>query len=313
MAYPTTVHTVGGSGGASFSLTGESTGATLKQINVWVGESTVKAVQIFLTDGRDGLFGKRSGSSQEYIFEPGECFTSLSLWGNGAGTRLGAIKFKTNRSGEFFAKMTSWGLKTEYPIDVGSGICFGVVGRCGGDVDNMGVMFLNAVKKTVLMDVNYPTLSQVVPQVTVEEIKSIVYTNNTSADQENKIESSKKITKMSSWTVTNRMEATLSVEVSAGIPEVMEVTTGFSMTVGTESSYHLENTDERTETVSFTISVPAGKKVKAEITIGRATINLPYTGTVKITCNNGSVLQYDTSGEYKGLTYTEVKQILTEV
>ncbi|KAI4796328.1 hypothetical protein KUCAC02_026848 [Chaenocephalus aceratus] len=313
MAYPTTVHTVGGSGGASFSLTGESTGATLKQINVWVGESTVKAVQIFLTDGRDGLFGKRSGSSQEYIFEPGECFTSLSLWGNGAGTRLGAIKFKTNRSGEFFAKMTSWGLKTEYPIDVGSGICFGVVGRCGGDVDNMGFMFLNAVKKTVLMDVNYPTLSQVVPQVTVEEIKSIVYTNNTSADQENKIESSKKITKMSSWTVTNRMEATLSVEVSAGIPEVMEVTTGFSMTVGTESSYHLENTDERTETVSFTISVPAGKKVKAEITIGRATINLPYTGTVKITCNNGSVLQYDTSGEYKGLTYTEVKQILTEV
>ncbi|KAI4796585.1 hypothetical protein KUCAC02_026849 [Chaenocephalus aceratus] len=313
MAYPTTVHTVGGSGGASFSLTGESTGATLKQINVWVGESTVKAVQIFLTDGRDGLFGKRSGSSQEYIFEPGECFTSLSLWGNGAGTRLGAIKFKTNRSGEFFAKMTSWGLKTEYPIDVGSGICFGVVGRCGGDVDNMGFMFLNAVKKTVLMDVNYPTLSQVVPQVTVEEIKSIVYTNNTSADQENKIESSKKITKMSSWTVTNRMEATLSVEVSAGIPEVMEVTTGFSMTVGTESSYHLENTDERTETVSFTISVPAGKKVKADITIGRATINLPYTGTVKITCNNGSVLQYDTSGEYKGLTYTEVKQILTEV
>ncbi|XP_033959875.1 aerolysin-like protein [Pseudochaenichthys georgianus] len=313
MAYPTTVHTVGGNGGSSFSLTGESTGATLKQINVWVGESTVKAVQIFLTDGRDGVFGKRSGSSQEYIFEPGECFTSLSLWGNGAGTRLGALQFKTNRSGEFFAKMTSWGLKTEYPIDVGSGICFGVTGMCGGDVDNMGFMFLNAVKKTVLMDVNYPTMSQVVPQVTVEEIKSIVYTNNTSADQENKIESSKKITKMSSWTVTNRMEATLSIEVSAGIPEVMDVKTGFSMTVGTESSYHLENTDERTETVSFTIRVPAGKKVKADITIGRAAINLPYTGTVKITCNNGSVLQYDTSGEYKGLTYTEVQQIVTEV
>ncbi|XP_034089236.1 aerolysin-like protein [Gymnodraco acuticeps] len=313
MAYPTTLHKIGGDGGHSFSFTRESTGATLKQLNVWVGGSQVKGVQAFLTDGSHDLFGQRSGSSQEYTFQPGECFTSLSLWGNGAGTRLGAIKFKTNRSGEFFAKMTSWGLKTEYPIDVGSGICFGVVGRCGHDIDNMGFMFLNAVKTTVLMDVNYPTMSQVVPQVNIEEIKSITYDNNTTADQENKIESSKKITKTSSWTVTNSMEATFSMEVSAGIPEVIEVSTGFSFTMGRESSYHLENTEERTETVSFNIHVPAGKKVEVDITIGRATIDLPYTGTVKITCNNGSVLQYDTSGVYKGLTYTTIKEVVTEM
>ncbi|KAJ4923524.1 hypothetical protein JOQ06_021590, partial [Pogonophryne albipinna] len=170
MAYPTTCSQIGGNGGHSFSLTGESNGATLKKLNVWVGGSQVKCVQVFLTDGRQESFGQGSGSSQEYIFQPGECFTSLSLWGNGAGTRLGAIKFKTNHSGEFFAKMTSWGLKTEYPMDVGSGICFGVVGRCGLDIDCMGFMFLNAVKRTVLMDVNYPTMSQVVPQVTVEDL-----------------------------------------------------------------------------------------------------------------------------------------------
>ncbi|KAJ4922196.1 hypothetical protein JOQ06_016602 [Pogonophryne albipinna] len=313
MAYPTTCYQIGGNGGHSFSFTGESNGATLKKLNVWVGGSEVKGVQVLLTDGRQELFGQRSGSSQEYIFQPGECFTSLSLWGNGAGTRLGAIKFKTNRSGEFFAKMTSWGLKTEYPMDVGSGICFGVVGRCGHDIDCMGFMFLTAVQSTVLTNVNYPTMSQVVPQVTVEEIKSITYDNNTTADQVNQIESSKKITKKSSWTVTNSMEATFSMEVSAGIPEVIEVSTGFSFTMGTESSYHLENTDERTETVTFTIHVPAGKKVKADITIGRATIDLPYTGTVKITCNNGSVLQYDTNGVYKGLTYTEIKEVVTEM
>ncbi|KAI4790264.1 hypothetical protein KUCAC02_034736 [Chaenocephalus aceratus] len=301
MAYPTTLYEIGGNGGHSFSFTGESNGATLKQLNVWVGGSEVRGVQVLLTDGRQELFGQRSGSSQQYIFQPGECFTSLSLWGNGAGTRLGAIKFKTNHSGEFFAKMTSWGLKTEYPMDVGSGICFGVVGRCGSDIDCMGFMFLTAVQSTVLMNVNYPTMSQLTPQVNVEEIKSITYDNNTTADQVNQIESSKKITKTSSWTVTNSMEATFSMEVSAGIPEVIKVSTGFSFTMGTESSYHLEHTDERTETVTFTIHVPAGKKVKADITIGRATIDLPYTGTVKITCNNGSVLQYETSGVYKGL------------
>ncbi len=64
-------------------------------------------------------------------FKPGECFTSLSLWGNGEGTRLGAIKFTTNQGVQFFAKMTSWGLKTEYPINIGSGFCLGVEGRCG--------------------------------------------------------------------------------------------------------------------------------------------------------------------------------------
>ncbi|XP_034088701.1 aerolysin-like protein [Gymnodraco acuticeps] len=313
MAYPITLHRIGGHGGHSFSLTGESNGATLKQLNVWVGGSQVRGVQVFLTDGRQELFGQRSGSSQEYIFQPGECFTSLSLWGNGAGTRLGAIKFKTNRSGEFFAKMTSLGLQTEYPIDVGSGICFGVVGRCGSDIDCMGFMFLTAVQSTVLMNVNYPTMSQLTPQVKVEEIKSITYDNNTTVDQVNQIESSKKITKKSSWTVTNSMEATFSMEVSAGIPEVIEVSDTFSFTMGTEISYHLENTEERTETVSFTINVPAGKKVKADITIGRATIDLPYTGTVKITCNNGSVLQYDTSGVYKGLTYTTIKESVTEM
>ncbi|KAI4788321.1 hypothetical protein KUCAC02_035926 [Chaenocephalus aceratus] len=313
MAYPTTLYEIGGNGGHSFSFTGESNGATLKQLNVWVGGSEVRGVQVLLTDGRQELFGQRSGSSQQYIFQPGECFTSLSLWGNGAGTRLGAIKFKTNHSGEFFAKMTSWGLKTEYPMDVGSGICFGVVGRCGSDIDCMGFMFLTAVQSTVLMNVNYPTMSQLTPQVNVEEIKSITYDNNTTADQVNQIESSKKITKTSSWTVTNSMEATFSMEVSAGIPEVIKVSTGFSFTMGTESSYHLEHTDERTETVTFTIHVPAGKKVKADITIGRATIDLPYTGTVKITCNNGSVLQYETSGVYKGLTYTAIKESVTEM
>ncbi|KAJ4919487.1 hypothetical protein JOQ06_025905 [Pogonophryne albipinna] len=312
MAYaPMTV--IGGGGGAAFSFTGEKNGATLQKLGVWVEGWQVKSVKAWLTDGTNNVFGNPGGNYHEYAFNPGECFTSLSLWGNGAGTRLGAIKFKTNRPGEFFAKMTSWGLKQEYPMDVGSGICLGVVGKCGSDIDNMGFVFLNAVKSTVLMDVNYPTMHQVVPQVTVEEIKSITYSNDTSVPQEHTIESSKKITKKSSWTVTNSMEATLSMEVSAGIPEVMEVSTGFSFTMGTESSYHLENTEERMETMTFPINVPAGKKVEAEFTIGRATTDLPYTGTVKITCQNDSVLQYETSGVYKGLSYTSIKANVKEI
>ncbi|KAI9541688.1 nuclear control of ATPase messenger RNA expression protein [Dissostichus eleginoides] len=313
MTYPTTLHLIGGDGGNHFSFTGENNGATLQKLGVWVEGWQVKSVKAWLTDGTSNAFGNSGGDYQEYTFNPGECFTSLSLWGNGAGSRLGAIKFKTNRPGEFFAKMTDWGLKTEYPMDVGSGICLGVVGRSGADIDCLGFMFLNAVQSTVLMNVNYPTMNQVIPQLNVEEIKSITYSNDTSVDQEQQIETSKKITKKSSWTVTNSMEATFSMEVSAGIPEVIEVTTGFSFTMGTESSYNLENTEERTETMTFPGKVPAGKKVKADITIGRATTDLPYTGTVKLTCQNGAVLQYNTSGEYKGLSYTSIKENVKEL
>ncbi len=112
--------------------------------------------------------------------------------------------------------------------------------------------------------------------------------------------------------MSNSFTATFKMEVKAGIPEVVEVSTGFSFSVGTESTYSLEETDERTETVSNTIKVPPKKKVDVNITIGRATFDMPYTGTVKITCKNGSVFQYGTKGEYKGVTYTDIKMNIQE-
>uniref|UniRef100_A0A671S4I8 Jacalin-type lectin domain-containing protein n=1 Tax=Sinocyclocheilus anshuiensis TaxID=1608454 RepID=A0A671S4I8_9TELE len=249
MSYPTTLFEIGGGGGSSFSFTGEDNGASLEKIGVWVGGSQVKAVKVWLSDGRSDTFGKPAGPYQEYAFKPGERFTSLSLWGNGAGTRLGAIKFKT-----------------KYPIDVGSGYCLGVEGRSGADIDCMGFMFLNAVQSTVLTNVNYTTINQLTPRVSVEEIKSVTYTNGSSAEQPQKIETSTTVTKKSSWSMSNSFAAKFYMEVKAGIPEVLELSTGFN---------------ERKETLSYTINVPPKKKVDVDITIGRVTFDLPYTGTTK--------------------------------
>ncbi|XP_052458744.1 aerolysin-like protein [Carassius gibelio] len=307
MSYPTNLFKIGGKGGSPFSLTGKNNGSSLEKIGVWVGGSQVKAVKVWLSDGRRETFGEPAGPYQEYTFKTDECFTSLSLWGNGAGTRLGAIKFKTSKGGEFLAKMTSWGLKQEYPIDIGSGYCLGVVGRSGADIDCMGFMFLNAVQSTVLTNVKYPTINQLIPQVTVEEIKSVTYRNDSSEKQQETIETSKKVIKTSSWSMSVSFTATFSVEVKAGIPEVVEASTGYSFSVGTESTYSHEYTDERTETLTTTVDVPPRKKVDVTITIGRATSDLPYSGTVIITCKNGSVLHYETKGQYKGITYTDIK------
>ncbi|RXN14739.1 natterin [Labeo rohita] len=307
MSYPTTLHLIGGKAGSQFSFTGKKNGASLEKIGVWVGEWQVKAVKVWLSDGRIGSFGTQDGPYQEYTFKTGEGFTSLSLWGNGAGTRLGAIKFKTNQGGEFFAKMTSWGLKKEYPMDIGSGYCLGVVGRSSEDIDCMGFMFLNEVESTVLTNVNYPTITQMIPQVTVEELKSVSYTNETSTNQQQTIETSKKIIKKYSWSMSKSFTKTFSMEVKATIAEIVQLSTGFSFTTGSQSTYSLEETDERTETLTTTLEIPPRKKLEVHISIGRVTFDLPYTGTVKITCKNGSVLQYETKGQYKGITYTDIK------
>lgn len=307
MSFPTTVSLIGGQGGHPFSFTGETNGASLEKIGVWVGKCQVKAVKVWLSDGRNQTFGEPAGPYQEYKFQPDESFTSLSLWGNGAGTRLGGIRFKTTLQKEFFVKMTSWGLKTEYPMDVGSGYCLGVQGRDGADIDCMGFVFLNDIESVVLTDVNYPTINQMIPQVAVEEIESVAYTNESSVSQKQNIESSKKISKTSSWSQSISFSSTISMEVKAGIPEIAEDSTGFSFTIGAESCYGEEYTEERTETVSSEIDIPPGKKVVVDINIGRCSFDLPYTGTVKIKCRNQSELQYETKGTYRGLTYTEIK------
>ncbi|XP_058631254.1 aerolysin-like protein [Onychostoma macrolepis] len=307
MSYPTTLELIGGGGGAYSSFTGVNNGASLEKIGVWVGGWQVKAVRVWLSDGRSATFGDPDGPYQEYAFKLNECFTSLSLWGNGEGSRLGAIKFKTNLGGEFFAKMTSWGLKREYPIDVSSGFCLGVEGRSGLDIDCMGFVFLHAVQSTVLTNVNYPTINQLIPQVTVEEIKDVTYRNDTSAKQQQRVDASEKVTRKSSWSVSDRFTSTFSMEVKAGIPKVVDVSTGFSFSVGHENTCSHEQTNETTETLSTMIDVPPKKAVNVNVTIGRAMFDLPYTGTVKITCKNGSVLQYETKGQYKGVTYTAIK------
>ncbi|XP_078471050.1 aerolysin-like protein isoform X2 [Lampetra planeri] len=312
MSYPLTLHIIGGQGGNAFSFDGRSNAATLQKISVSVGGWQVRGVEVWLTDGRRQKFGTVDFSAQQFEFQSGEFMSQLSLWGNGAGTRLGAIKFRTSRNREFFAKMTDWGLKTEYKIDVGSGVCLGVGGRAGADIDSMGFLFINDIKSSVIQNMNYPTMHQVLPNVQMEEIKEMEYINDTSIMQSHTFQSSKKITKMSSWSTTNSIEFTFSLTVSAGIPEVVAVETGFSFTVGSSSTYKIENTEERMETLTFPVSVPPHKTITVVASIGRANIDLPYTALLRITCMNGALFDVPLRGVYKGLTYTKMTARATE-
>ncbi|XP_049327820.1 aerolysin-like protein [Astyanax mexicanus] len=306
------LHRIGGNGGSGFNLDGTRTGGTLKKMWVWVGGWQIKGIRVWLTDGQSIECGQRRGNYSEFVFQSGEYFSDLSLWGNGAGTRLGAIKFKTNKSRTFFVKMTDWGLKTEYPISIGSGICVGVSGKSGHDIDCLGFRFINTIQSTILTNVDYPTFKMEKLNVSIEEIKSMTYHNDSTVNQEYKTDTEKTIIETSSWTVTNSMENTFSIDVKAGIPGIVEVGTGYSIKEGSETSRSLQSSVSRTEKLSFPVRVPAGKSVEVDITIGRATFNLPYTGVVRITCYDGTVMHFQTSGTYRGVTYTELKANVKE-
>uniref|UniRef100_A0A3B3DN19 Jacalin-type lectin domain-containing protein n=1 Tax=Oryzias melastigma TaxID=30732 RepID=A0A3B3DN19_ORYME len=181
-----------------FTFTGEDNGATLRKIWVWFAGDRVKAVQVWLTDGGVQKFGKEGGEVFEFEFKDGEKITSLTLWANGVGTRLGGIKFETNHSREFFAKPIVCVHTKEYPIDVGSGICLGVAGRSGSDIDCMGFLFINTVKSTELTNVNYPTIKNAHPQIVTEEVKSFTYENDTEAVQSYTAETTITVTTKSS-------------------------------------------------------------------------------------------------------------------
>ncbi|XP_047656466.1 aerolysin-like protein [Tachysurus fulvidraco] len=294
MSYLANIVEVGGLGENAFAFNGTEDGSTLKTIQVWESDYKIKAMKVWLTDGQSKQFGDPAGNLKEFTFEDGEHFTSLSLWANKDGTRLGAIKFKTSHSLEFYAKSAKGGLKKEVPVDVASGICMGIQGHFGSDIDCVGFIFINTVKSAQLTDVVYPTILDVIPKVA-----------NSSVTQEYKIETSKKIIQKSSWSVKGKLEITFSLEVNAGIPFLAEGKSRYGLTIGVEGTYASETSTEKMELFSFPVKVPAGKTVDVHITLGQATVDLPFTGIIKITCYNGSALEIETHGTYKGVAYSD--------
>ncbi|XP_034165949.1 aerolysin-like protein [Pangasianodon hypophthalmus] len=316
MSYLAKIVEVGGNEGSAFNFNGTENGTMLKKITVWVGKKKVKAIKVQLTDDQSEQFGVLDGKVSEFTFEDGENFTSLSLWENGDGTRLGGIKFKTNHSREFSASMSILNSKSVVPVDVASGICMGIKGRAemskSPGISSLGFMFINTIKSAELTNVEYPTLHDVIPKVAVREIKSMTYQNNTTKTQEYRIEASKKITQTSSWSVTGRLEFMVSLEVKAGIPLIANGTARYELKKGVVGTYASETTEEKMKLFLFPVKVRPDTSVDVDITIGQATVDLPFNGIVKITCHNNSVLQFKTSGTYKGVTYTDGKVAVNE-
>ncbi|MGH0182146.1 UNVERIFIED_CONTAM: hypothetical protein FKN15_007781 [Acipenser sinensis] len=110
----------------------------------------IRCIQVELSSGLKATFG---GSTMPFkkVFEfhfdfcPGERFSALAIydtWAPPYGTMLGGIRFTTTQGRHFHAKSNNMASCEEYSVDVGSGVCLGVEGRHGWEVDCLGFVFI---------------------------------------------------------------------------------------------------------------------------------------------------------------------------
>ena len=108
------------------------------------------------------------------------------------------------------------------------------------------------------------------------------------------------------------MERTVNMSVHAGIPKLVGGSGGFSLTTGAVLLSTMNSSETITESDEVKVMVPAGKTMTVVVSVGRAVIDLPYSATVKITCLNGSELEFKSTGNYHGVAFTAVTVKVTE-
>ncbi len=242
-----------------------------------------------------------------FEFQSGERVTALSIWGNAAGTRCGAFKIKTSKNREYFPQMYDWGLKQEYPMDVGSGFLCGLYGGAGSDIDKLGFAFLQPVKNSVLKNVSYPTLSSDLIGTTPVTIDRITIDNlSGTVPQESKLSGKESVIVSREWGTTTGLEASITTSVSAGIPEVGEASVEATLKVSQEFSFKRTETKEVERKVDHTVTCPAHQLLRATATTYIDKLDLPYTATLEVELETGAKFSYDVNGIYRGTTVRDI-------
>ncbi|KAG9334249.1 hypothetical protein JZ751_008396 [Albula glossodonta] len=306
----TIVQKVGNTKGKAFSLSGTENGVALNKVRVWMTQSRVVSIKVWLTDGSAGVFGTSQGPYKEFQFGNGEKFTSLTLWRTSDGNHVGGIHFKTNRDQEFLTKVPDSHLGQEVTMDIGSGICLGVTGTYYWDLNSLGFIFLQSIQYSQVVKVKYPTLSGAIPKVEMEEKKTMTYDNDSGEEQEYRMDVTTKCTKTSEWSMTNGINKTFAFKMKAAIPELEKTPDGYMLVLGPEEFRTVCFEESVTRTFTEKVKVKPGQMKHITAEMGKAYIQLPYHGVLEIIFKGGAKMEISIRGIYTGTAYTDM--IFTE-
>jgi hypothetical protein len=134
---------VGAGGGDKFELIGGD-GVYLKRLVFYLEFNRLKGLKATLTNGKERTAGRTSAPNElSFDFKPGEEFSKIIMRAARVPSYdsllCGGVVIHT-ASGRIIDAMatTKGGLQDEIDYNVGSGVCIGVFGRCGWEIDCLG-------------------------------------------------------------------------------------------------------------------------------------------------------------------------------
>ncbi|KAJ7222413.1 Jacalin-like lectin domain-containing protein [Mycena pura] len=300
------IHLVGGRGGEPFS----TTAATVKALDVWYSSSCLHGLQVTYSDAsRSSIYGSTDDLHGRFDFQPGELLTSMTLWGNGLGTRTGRIRFTTNKSRSFDVGKDTSG-QTAYDCPVSSGFLMGFIGRYGGDIDCLAALFLRSpVVSVSISEVSYNQnligSSTGIAPVALDEVdfgnlptssKPIAFMFKGS---ETRIRSTSH-----SQTTSDTFALSASVEVSGEILGVGAA--GFKWQHGSSQTTKSSVSEEVQFNWEMTGELQPGESVKCLAVIYRGTCHLDYTSKVVVKLKDGFTNTFREEGTFDNIALSKV-------
>lgn len=115
----------------------------VRGITSYSNGNVIRGLQFQYSNGaiRNYGAGFNSQPSGSITLGQGEIFTSGWLAGDGVGTRLGKMHFETNKNQKIDFGYSNGRSVT---LDVAGGVLIGATGYCNTDIDNLGLLFLQA-------------------------------------------------------------------------------------------------------------------------------------------------------------------------
>jgi len=305
---------IGGCGGIAFTMHDYMT--SVRDLRIWWGHGAeyngFKAIQVVFFNGKQQTQGvlPASGADASFTFNAGEFLDGVvTLSGNGHGTRTGYLHFKTNTGREFSAG----NLHTPYYFEATGSLLAGFFGQAGSDIDQLGLLLFKPVKKLQITGVNYPTLDSYLSGLNPSSIVDRPYCNNGSVDQHEVRKVSVTTGSKEVWhlSMTESFEMTVSIEVTAGVPEVEQTkdSTSFKWGVSSTQDYSMEQDTTNTVEEDLQITYPANTKGEISFTQFDSKINVPWVGQERITFNDGSSMTMSVSGTYNGVYVSKITPV----
>jgi Jacalin-like lectin domain len=303
---PTGVSLIGGGGGSYFEYHSNG-GYPVKLVKVWTdGDNTIRSIYFTTTDSTSYQIGSvpTGIESKDFTFNDDEALTELILTGNGIGTRLGSITWKTSAGRAF----SVGNRQTDYTFNTKNSILMGFWGNHGIDIDALGVYLMKPIKESKLVVLDYPEWNDAAVNDESNMFYSqFDYTNflNTTGNYDYKYQKSYSTNKQ--WTVTNGKETDKSISVSATVPFVdVGVEASFTAKETEENTYQNEDFQLQLIEATHSVPIPACTRVTGYV---RGYVNnngMPYNGVRQLTFQDDTTLNQPIEGIYYSSIHSEL-------